>query len=190
MFLPLGRPRGSSGDLCGPFFADLWGPLWTSSLPQQADKRTHQGRGSADFLAILVPPWTGTPVHFARMSHAKPQLLSLAHINTSILERMSHAKTRFPHETQKGACLSDVSHKNLTFEPPSVLFCDCAVLWRRLWGPLADLSGTIVTHKYLIVHHRPFIGSERELRTLSLAFFMHPKLDLRASAGLPHRARC
>ena len=136
MFLPLGRPRGSSGDLCGPFFADLWGPLWTSSLPQQADKRTHQGRGSADFLAILVPPWTGTPVHFARMSHAKPQLLSLAHINTSILERMSHAKTRFPHETRTHACLSEVSHKNTTFEPPGVLFCDCVVLWRRLWGPL------------------------------------------------------
>ncbi len=174
MFLPLGRPRGSSGDLCGPFFADLWGPLWTSSLPQQADKRTHQGRGSADFLAILVPPWTGTPVHFARMSHAKPQLLSLAHINTSILERMSHAKTRFPHETRKHACLSEVSHKNTTFEPPGVLFCDCVVLWRRLWGPLwtvADLCAPLC---------RPLRTSRRTtLRTL-----------LRTSAGLPHRARC
>ncbi len=101
-----GLPLGTSGDLCGP----LWASLQTS-----ADLSAHH---SADLAADLCGPSTSrslSKLMFCDKSHTKPLLFETRahrHIN---FERMSHAKTRFPHETRKHACLSDVSHKNTTF---------------------------------------------------------------------------
>ena len=154
----------TSVDLCGPLCA---------SLQTSADLSAHH---SADLAADLCGPSTSRSLlklMLCDKSHTKPLLFEARAHQHIDFERMSHAKTRFPHETQKGACLSDVSHKNLTFEPPSVLFCDCAVLWRRLWGPRwtsVDLCGPLC---------RPLRTSRRTaLRTL-----------LRTSASLPDRAR-
>ena len=123
---PLEEALGTSVDLCGP----LWASLQTS-----ADLSAHH---HADLAADLCKPSTSrslVKLMFCDKSHTKPLLFQTrAHQHIDV-ERMSHANTRFPHEARKGACLSDVSHKNNTFEHPSVLFCDCAVLWRRLWGP-------------------------------------------------------
>ena len=162
---PLEEALGTSVDRCGPLCA---------SLQTSADLSAHH---SADLAADLCGPSTSRSLlklMFCDKSHTKPLLFETRAHQHIDFERMSHAKTRFPHETRKHACLSEVSHKNTTFEPPGVLFCDCVVLWRRLWGPLwtvADLCAPLC---------RPLRTSRRTtLRTL-----------LRTSAGLPHRARC